>query len=320
MDYIDPVFCWTALQVASLDGKSEAVDILLRAGANPDIVNDGGNTALHMASRNGQVKCVELLCTAGANLDILNEAGKIAREEAAERVTRQFRYNGTSHQGVLETIDKEFDLRESRILCSALQRLAFAAGTHERLGAASALQVAALPRRPADGSWELIDLVIPSKHGDLTSKRNTGPAFRWAQFKGWAWRDHQFKMLRSSGPHPTANEAEAPTQQHLKGQRGKMMGTTWIPTGSALHDAVNIGNLSAVHSELAAVRTTIRISFSLAICLAKQSFSAWCSLKHPTLPLPPQGTSTECVNQGYLETPLHRAAVKGPLGSATRIL
>ena len=42
-----------------------------------------------------------------------------ARQEAAERVTRQFRYNGTSHQGVLEAIDKELARRESHALCAA---------------------------------------------------------------------------------------------------------------------------------------------------------------------------------------------------------
>lgn len=131
VDYIDPVFCWTALHIAALDGKSDAVDALLRASASPDIVNDGGNTAMHMAARNGQVRvrthaippqrdfqgccwmkdrgcfqCVELLCQAGGSLTIVNEAGQLARAEAAERVGRQFRFNGTSHQGVLDVIDR----------------------------------------------------------------------------------------------------------------------------------------------------------------------------------------------------------------------
>jgi hypothetical protein len=268
VDYIDPVFCWTALHIASLDGKSDAVDILLRAGADPDIVNDGGNTALHMASRNGQVRCVDLLCKAGADLAIVNEAGKVAREEAAERVGRQFRYNGTSHQGVLEIIDNELKHRENRMLCSALQRLAFAAAMHDRLGSASALQTAVIPRRTVDGSWELIDLVIPplpSKDaGTLTSIPARAPAcpsptdiFRKAESEGWAWRDHQIRAARASTAHrvqTVAEEAEALSQQSIKGQRGEMMGNTWIPTGSALHDAVNIGDLSAVLSELAAVR------------------------------------------------------------------
>eukprot|EP01043_Picozoa_sp_COSAG02_P030219 COSAG02_NODE_1920_length_10374_cov_9.792409_4_plen_284_part_00 len=266
VDYIDPVFCWTALHIASLDGKSDAVDILLRAGADPDIVNDGGNTALHMASRNGQVTCVDLLCKTGANLGIVNEAGKVAREEAAERVGRQFRYNGTSHQGVLDIIDKELEHRDFRKLCGALQRLAFAGAMHERLGSASVLQTVVLPRRTADGSWELIDLVIPPSNdaGTPTSIPTRALAYptlsdtlRKAESEGWAWRDHQIRESRASGARPVqpaAEEAEASAHQRLKGQRGQMIGSTWIPTGSALHDAVNTGNHDAVRSELAAVR------------------------------------------------------------------
>ena len=260
VDYIDPVFCWTALHIASLDGKADAVEFLLRAGADPDIANDSGNTALHMASRNGQVSCVGLLCSAGANLAIVNEAGNTARDEAAERVTRQYRFNGTSHRGVLEVIDKEIKHREWRLLCVALQRLAFAGAMHERLGSASALQTVVLPLRTADGCWELLDLVIPPHPGTGKLARAfacpTAPAMctlQKAESEGWAWRDHQTEASASS-VHATAEEADAPPQQSVKGQRGKVMGGTWIPTGSALHDAVNAGDLSKARSELEAVR------------------------------------------------------------------
>lgn len=273
MDYIDPVFCWTALHIASLDGKSDAVDILLRAGASPDIVNDGGNTALHMASRNGQVRCVALLCNAGANLDIVNDAGKVARQEAAERVSRQFRYTGTSHKGVLEVIDGEAERREWPRCCAALQRLAFAAGMHERLGSASVLHTIGLPRRTEDGCWELIDFVITPCTAAHSSRGATATpgiqkplhdachipteTLRRAKSDGWAWRDHQNKSsgvscARSS--QASTDEAEPPSQRHLKGQLGKIVGNTWVPTGSALHEAINTGNLSAVQSELAEVR------------------------------------------------------------------
>ena len=262
VDYIDPVFCWTALHIASLDGKSDAVEFLLRAGADPDIVNDSGNTALHMASRNGQVSCVSLLCNAGANLAIVNEAGNTARDEAAERVTRQYRFNGTSHRRALELIDKETKHREWRMLCGALQRLAFAGAMHERLGSASALQAVVLPLRTADGCWELLDLVIPPHSS--TGKLVAAHAFQTpvcilqqAESEGWAWRDHQTEASAAGvdrSVQTTAEEAGALPQQNLKGQRGKMMGDAWIPTGSALHDAVSSGDLSAVHSELEAVR------------------------------------------------------------------
>ena len=145
-----------APECSRLTHERRGAQALLQAGASPDIANDGGNTAMHMASRNGQVRCVELLCQAGGSLEIANEEGKLARQEAAERVTRKFRYNGTSHQGVLEAIDREAAARQAGHLCAALQRLAFTAAMQERLGAGSALRVQPLPRRAADGCWELL--------------------------------------------------------------------------------------------------------------------------------------------------------------------
>ena len=60
---------------------------------------------------------------------------------------------------------------------------------------------------------------------------------------------------RSPGAsHASAEEAEAPSQRSLHGQLGKMVGKTWIPIGSTLHEAVNMGNIGAVQAELAAVR------------------------------------------------------------------
>jgi ankyrin repeat protein len=44
---------WTALMVASYDGKEETVKLLVKRGANVNLVNDNGWTCLHCAGYSG---------------------------------------------------------------------------------------------------------------------------------------------------------------------------------------------------------------------------------------------------------------------------
>lgn len=195
-----------------------------------DVTNDNGNTALHMAARNGQVECVRLLCDAGASLDLRNDAGQLAREEASTRVAREFRYHGTSHAGVLEVIDASLEQRHARALLTALQRLALAAlatGGADvrggRLGSATPLARARVPRRAEDGSWELLDMVVARLGGgSLAAERASGVVARQrvggshdgacspcgvaggaliarSIAQEWAWRAHQRTWLRRRG-------------------------------------------------------------------------------------------------------------------------
>lgn len=60
---------YTAVHYCAWDGKVEALSILLKNGALPDIVGEDGRTALHLAAANGFVDIVELLLKAGADID-----------------------------------------------------------------------------------------------------------------------------------------------------------------------------------------------------------------------------------------------------------
>ena len=51
----------TALHVASLEGHSEAVKLLLEAGAEVDAEDDNGQTPLSWAAENGHSEAVKLL-------------------------------------------------------------------------------------------------------------------------------------------------------------------------------------------------------------------------------------------------------------------
>ena len=63
------VGAFTPLLVASMAGEAEAVEALLRAGADPQAATTTGETALHFAARGGSVASVEALVAAGADVD-----------------------------------------------------------------------------------------------------------------------------------------------------------------------------------------------------------------------------------------------------------
>jgi ankyrin repeat protein len=60
----------TALILAANKGRKEIVEILLQAGANPDIPHFCGSTALMDVAKEGDVEMVEILLKAKANPDI----------------------------------------------------------------------------------------------------------------------------------------------------------------------------------------------------------------------------------------------------------
>lgn len=64
----DREFGTTILMMAAATGNTDVVSRLIAAGADLDIVNDGGNTALRVASKARHVKVVSLLIAAGADL------------------------------------------------------------------------------------------------------------------------------------------------------------------------------------------------------------------------------------------------------------
>ncbi|MDQ6808327.1 MAG: ankyrin repeat domain-containing protein [Verrucomicrobiota bacterium] len=57
----------TALHMAALHGRAEAVHLLLRAGVSTDSTNAEGMTPLMMAAEGGQIDVAKMLLKAGAN-------------------------------------------------------------------------------------------------------------------------------------------------------------------------------------------------------------------------------------------------------------
>lgn len=83
VDFPNPIG-QTALMVASLWGNLEAIQALLKLGADPNKKNEGGATPLHFAAagkRNAAAAC-ELLLAAGADPDIVDEMGCMPYERA----------------------------------------------------------------------------------------------------------------------------------------------------------------------------------------------------------------------------------------------
>lgn len=76
----------TALMYAAADGHTANVDVLLRAGANPDAKGGPlGQTALIYAVLSGELDTLKLLLRAGADLDVTDAQGKTALDYAIEK-------------------------------------------------------------------------------------------------------------------------------------------------------------------------------------------------------------------------------------------
>ncbi len=65
----------TPLRAASYMGHQSCVDLLLKAGANPNTQTPGGYTPLGTAAANGRLKTVSALVEAGADVDLATEYG-----------------------------------------------------------------------------------------------------------------------------------------------------------------------------------------------------------------------------------------------------
>ena len=60
---------YTACHFAAWDGNSEILQMLIDAGANPDVIGADTMTPLNLSSANGHLECVKLLVSSGANID-----------------------------------------------------------------------------------------------------------------------------------------------------------------------------------------------------------------------------------------------------------
>ena len=73
----------TALMLASRNGHTEVVVLLLSKGADIDIQSNEGESALMIASSGGHIKVAELLLGRGASVDMQDKIGESALMKAS---------------------------------------------------------------------------------------------------------------------------------------------------------------------------------------------------------------------------------------------
>lgn len=63
------------MHTAALHGHIEVLRVLLDAGGNPSVMDNGGGQPIHEAARGGHVGCLELLYSRGADLSARDASG-----------------------------------------------------------------------------------------------------------------------------------------------------------------------------------------------------------------------------------------------------
>ncbi|GBP12400.1 E3 ubiquitin-protein ligase mind-bomb [Eumeta japonica] len=80
---------YTALHLAALNNHAEVAELLVRAGARPDLQNANLQTALHLAVERQHTQIVRLLVAHGAHLNICDKDGDTPLHEALRHHTLQ---------------------------------------------------------------------------------------------------------------------------------------------------------------------------------------------------------------------------------------
>ncbi|KAI1271177.1 ankyrin repeat-containing domain protein [Xylaria sp. FL0933] len=102
----DDCYSRRPLQLASIWGELECLEILLRDTELVDDDDDFGETSLHFAAIYGHVKCVDLLIRKGANINRPNKAGRTPVHEAAWSGHRDCVQKLLEHGADLNPLDK----------------------------------------------------------------------------------------------------------------------------------------------------------------------------------------------------------------------
>lgn len=82
LNQLDPQSGTSILTLASVSGDGQIAEVLLEAGADPNLVNRDGGTPLHAAVFMGKVGIVKALLANGANKDATNNDGATALDIA----------------------------------------------------------------------------------------------------------------------------------------------------------------------------------------------------------------------------------------------
>jgi len=83
----------TPLHWAALQGNAVAVEVLLKFGANPNLVDRNGLTALHWAASGGNWSCILQLLEAGADVRAMNRDHRKA-QDMADRYNNRRSWDG----------------------------------------------------------------------------------------------------------------------------------------------------------------------------------------------------------------------------------
>ncbi len=92
VDALNPEHGGTPLMWAAASGKTEAIELLIRRGADVNAVTRDGGTSLHAAAFLGHETAVDVLIQNGAKVNAMNEQGSTALDVATldEGTTRYF--------------------------------------------------------------------------------------------------------------------------------------------------------------------------------------------------------------------------------------
>jgi peptidoglycan/LPS O-acetylase OafA/YrhL len=83
VDTVDPERGGTPLMWAAVTGRAEAIELLIRRGADVNAVDRSGGTALHAAAFLGHEKAVDVLVGNGANVNAANKRGETPLDGAS---------------------------------------------------------------------------------------------------------------------------------------------------------------------------------------------------------------------------------------------
>ena len=88
----------TQLCVASLNGHTEIVNVLIREGADVNKAHKDGCTPLYVASENGHTEIVNVLIKEGADVNKAHNDGWTPLYVASENVTKYSMHRGLSRK------------------------------------------------------------------------------------------------------------------------------------------------------------------------------------------------------------------------------
>ncbi|KAI1427677.1 ankyrin repeat-containing domain protein [Xylaria sp. FL1777] len=103
---VDDCYSRRPLQLASIWGELECLEILLRDTELIDDEDDFGNTSLHYAAEFGHAKCVDLLISKDANMNHPNKAGQTPIHEAAWASKQDCIQKLMEHGADISSLDK----------------------------------------------------------------------------------------------------------------------------------------------------------------------------------------------------------------------